>query len=352
MSKILKPLSAVYGLAVTARKAAYRRGWFATRKLARPVVSIGNLTVGGTGKTPLVEYVADLLAKRGLKPGILTRGYGRRSKADLISVEPAEKRSPDPHEIGDEPALLGRKLPQVPMVVGADRFRGGQLAEEKFGVDVHILDDGFQRLSIARDLDIVVLDATRNLSKQSLLPAGRLREPVEALKRAQIIVISRVELADPKRVEDLARQINPDAKIFHAETKLGGLADVKTGRAHPTNEVQEEPIFAFCGVGNPGAFFVNLSQWGFKVAGTATYPDHHVYTKHEFAMMVLALKRPAGSRGVNYVLTTEKDAQNLPLQEYEGEIPILACVIRSEILEAEAFESAVMERLKPAKVNV
>jgi len=350
VSKILKPLSAAFGVAVAARRAAYRRGWFATRKLARPVVSIGNLTVGGTGKTPLVEYVANLLVKRGLKPGILTRGYRRRNKADLIPVAPAEKRSPDPREVGDEPALLARKLPQVPMVVGANRFRAGQLAEEKFGVDVHILDDGFQRLSLARDLDIVVLDATRDLSKESLLPAGRLREPVDALKRAQIIVISRVELADAKRVEDLAKQINPHAKIFHARTKLCELVNVSTGRIYPSGAFEEEPVYAFCGIGNPGAFFADLSRWGFKVAGTASFSDHHLYAVREFALMVLELKHRKDAMGVNAILTTEKDALNLPLQEYEGEVPILACVIRSEIVEAEAFETTVMERWEPVKV--
>jgi tetraacyldisaccharide 4'-kinase len=344
------PLSAGFHAAVAMRAAAYRRGWFQTRKLGRPVLSVGNLTVGGTGKTPLVEYVADLLVKRGWKPGILTRGYRRRNKADLIPVEPAESRRPDPREIGDEPALLAHKLPRVPMVIGANRYRAGCLAEERFGVDVHILDDGFQHLALARDLDIVVLDATRNLASDALLPAGRLREPAEALVRAHVIVLSRVELANPKPVEDFAGRVNPQARIFHARTKLCELADVKTGRFHPLAEFQDRPVYAFCGVGNPGAFFSDLSQWGFKLAGTASFPDHHVYGRREFALLMLELKHSKEFKGVNFILTTEKDALNLPLQEYEEEVPILACVIRSEIEEAEAFEAALFERLKPAKV--
>ena len=140
--------------------------------------------------------------------------------------------------------------------------------------------------------------------------------------------------------------------VFHAKTKLCELVDVKSGRTHPLTEFQDKPIFAFCGVGNPGAFFADLSQWGFKVAGTASFPDHHVYDKREFALIVLELKHRKGSPGVNAILTTEKDAQNLPLKEYEGEVPILACVIRSEVADAEAFEAALFERLKPAKVTV
>lgn len=334
------------------RATAYRRGWLRSRKLARPVLSIGNLTVGGTGKTPLVECVANLLLKRGVKPGILTRGYRRRNKAALIAVEPAANRLPDPGEIGDEPALLARKLPQVPIVVGADRYRAGRLAEERFGVEVHILDDGFQHLALARDVDIVVLDATRNISGGALLPAGRLREPVAALERAHLVVLSRVELADPKPVEALAQNIKPQAKIFHARTKLCGLVNVFTGRIYPASAFEGEPAYAFCGIGNPGAFFADLNRWGFKLAGTASFPDHHAYNNREFALMVLEMRPRKGSPGVAAILTTEKDAMNLPLKAYEGEVPILACVIRAEIEEGEAFEAALLERITPAKVSV
>ncbi len=315
------------------------------------MVSIGNLTVGGPGKTPLVEYVAGLPPKHGWKPGILTRGYRRRNKSELIPVGPAANRRPDPRDIGDEPALLARKLPQVPIVVGANRYRAGRLAEDRFAVDIHILDDGFQHRALARDLDIVVLDATRNLEKESLLPAGRLREPVTALARAEIIVLTRVELADPKPMEEFVRRINPQAGIFHARTRLCELVDVAKGRVYPSNAFQDEPVYAFCGLGNPGAFFADLSQWGFKVAGTASFPDHHVYSDRELALMLLELRHRKDKPGVNVILTTEKDGVNLPWQKYEGPVPILACVVRTEIDEAEAFESALFERILPAKVS-
>jgi tetraacyldisaccharide 4'-kinase len=334
------------------RSAAYHHGWLKTRKLKRPVISIGNLTVGGTGKTPLVEYVTDLLVKRGFKPAILTRGYRRRNQADLIPIEPAEERSPDAREIGDEPALLARKLPQVPMVVAANRYRAGCLAEDRFGADIHILDDGFQHLALARDLDIVVMDATRDLSREAMLPAGRLRETVGALKRANIIVLTRTELANPDRAEQFARSINPQARIFHARTELRELVDVVQGHGYPAANFQEKPAYAFCGIGNPAAFFADLGRWGFRVVGQAAFPDHHLYGKREFAMILLALKKSQGLLGAEIILTTGKDAQNLPLKDYEEEIPILACSIRCEITEAADFEAAVLERFKPAKVKV
>ncbi|HET7839958.1 MAG TPA: tetraacyldisaccharide 4'-kinase, partial [Terriglobia bacterium] len=305
------PLSAVYRLAAGLRSSAYRHGLFKSRKLLRPVISIGNLTVGGTGKTPLVEYVASLPAKHGWKAAILTRGYRRSNRTAMITIDPEANRRIDPRKIGDEPALLASKLPQIPIVVGANRYRGGRFAEEHYGVDIHILDDGFQHFALKREVDVVVLDATRKLEKEKLLPAGRLREPVAALQRAQIIVLTRVELADPGPVEEFARRINPQARIFRARTKLCELVNVFTGRRHPPGDFHEEPAYAFCGVGNPGAFFADLSQWGFKLAGTASFADHHVYSKREFAMMMLSLKRPEGSTGVKVILTTEKDAQNL-----------------------------------------
>src|SRR5207245_1651713 len=139
-SKILAPLAAGFGLGVALWAAAYRRGWLKTRRLNRPVVSVGNLTVGGTGKTPLVEFLAKCLLKRGRKPAILTRGYGRRDSGRILALEPRPGRVADPGEVGDEPALLARALRGVPIIVGADRYQAGRLAEERFDVDVHLLD--------------------------------------------------------------------------------------------------------------------------------------------------------------------------------------------------------------------
>jgi tetraacyldisaccharide 4'-kinase len=349
VSRIRMPLAAGYRLGTTLRRVAYRRGWLKTSRLNRPVISVGNLTAGGTGKTPLVAYVAELLHKHGLKPAILTRGYKRQSTQKLIAVEPAAERAPDPRAIGDEPALLARKLPQVPIVVSADRYRAGCLAESRFHVDAHILDDGFQHWALARDVDIVVLDVTQNLSTAQLLPAGRLREPLEALQRAGMIVLSRTELADPAPLESLARRIAPQAKVFHAATQLCELVDVNSGRTYSPSAHQGEQVYAFCGIGNPKAFFDDLKAWGFSVAGQRSFGDHHRYVEGDQVHFMKAYKSLPGLKAV---VTTEKDAQNLR-NVFRGtsEIPVLACTIRTELREAEAFAAELLERLRLAKAN-
>ena len=343
------PLAAGYKLVTALRGTAYRRGLLKTRRLSRPVVSVGNLTAGGTGKTPLVAYVAELLVKRGLKPSILTRGYRRQSTEKLIAVEPAAERAPDARQIGDEPALLARKLPQVPIIVSADRYRAGRMAESRFNADVHILDDGFQHWALAREVDIVVLDVTQNLSRARLLPVGRLREPLEALQRAGMIILSRTELADPAPVESLVRKIAPQAKVFHAATRLCELVDVNSGRIYPAGAYQGEPVYAFCGIGNPQAFFDDLKAWGFSVAGQRTFRDHHRYGAMDQRHLTLAVRELPGLRAC---FTTEKDAQNLrDVFRGTSEIPVLSCTIRAEVREAEAFESELDEQLRLAKAT-
>jgi tetraacyldisaccharide 4'-kinase len=333
-------------MGVALRTAAYRRGWLATRRLNKPVVSVGNLSVGGTGKTPFVAYLADVLMRRGLKPAILTRGYGRRKGAKLVTIAPGANREPDPREVGDEPALLARKLPDVPIVVCADRYHGGLLAEEKFGIDVHILDDGFQHFALARDVDIVLLDATQELSDRGLLPAGKLREPLSALARAHSIVLTRSELADSSSAGASVQSINPKAGIFHCDTALRGLLNISSGESKPIEQARTLPAYAFCGIGNPSAFFADLRKWEFSVVGEEAFPDHYVYRIEDLAR----LEKRALSSGATVLLTTEKDM--LKLQSLGApDIPILACKIQVEIRERNTFEGVLFERLSTVKVS-
>jgi tetraacyldisaccharide 4'-kinase len=342
MGLFLRPVAAGFGWGVALRRMAYRRGWFRVRRLATPVVSIGNLTVGGTGKTPLLAFTARKLAARGWKPGILTRGYGRQSPSPCVVLEPAPGRQPDPRESGDEPALLARKLPTVPIVVSADRHKGGRLAEERFPVDVLLLDDGFQHLALARDVDIVLVDATEEYSAQSLLPAGRLREPYSALERAHLIVLTRLELGAAPGLEDFVRGMNPRAKVFHCSTRLSGLRDISSGENIPLESVLARPVAAFCGVGNPEAFFADLTKWGFHPVDQMRFGDHHVYDRKD----VEWLARRAHEKHARAMITTEKDAMNLP-SRLESQIPILSCGIEAEIEEPAAFVEAIVSRLGP-----
>lgn len=337
------PLAVGFRLGVAARRAAYRRGWLETRRLNRPVVSVGNLTAGGTGKTPLVAYIARRLLARGFRPAILTRGYGRSGGAKAIALDPGRERNASPRELGDEPALLARMLPEVPIVVCADRYRGGQLAEERFDVDVHLLDDGFQHWALARDVDIVTLDVTQRLSDRELLPAGRQREPCSALTRADLIVLTRTELGDSHSVENQIREIHPNVALFHCRTSLRSLVDLATHRDHAPGAFQGRPVVAVCGIGNPGAFLADLKRWGFSVVRQHSFRDHHVYTVEELTAVIMdSLKG-----GAKALVTTEKDAMNLP--PGGGEFPILACVTDVALDEAEAFEAELLARIEAAK---
>lgn len=344
MTRWLWPMAWGFQLGVALRGAAYRRGWFKARRLGRPVVSVGNLTVGGTGKTPLVALIARWLVDRGWKPAILTRGYRRRAKCELVALAPAPQRSPDPSHVGDEPALLARLLPEVPIVICPDRYQAGRVAEERFGADVHLLDDGFQHFALARDVDVVVLDAAQPLADEALLPSGRLREPCAALARADFVVLTRTELADASGLEDFVRRINPRIRAFRSVTALCGLREAARGELRPEEGLRDQRVAAFCGIGNPSAFFADLRRWGFSVVMQKAFPDHHAYTESELRR----LGERAIKTGATALLTTEKDVMNFPIR-WQCEFPILACLTRTEVLEAEAFEAALLSSLEAAR---
>jgi tetraacyldisaccharide 4'-kinase len=343
VNPLLLPFSAGFRFGVALRLTGYKRGWFKIRRLARPVVSVGNLTVGGTGKTPLVVCVANILLRRGWKPSILTRGYGRGSKAEMIVLAPGAGRRANAQEIGDEPALLARALPDAPLVMCADRFRGGQAAEERFQVNAHILDDGFQHLALARDVDLLALDATQTISDRHLLPAGRQREPLSALRRAQIVVLTRTDSTDPQPLEELVLKVHPAAKVFRSRTKLLGWTDALSGEGISTEGIRTQKVAAFCGIGNPRAFFADLRRWGFSLVAEDAFPDHHVYTGEEIQQLVAE----AHKNGAAALLTTQKDAVKFS-REWTPQLPILACEIETQILDAEDFERTLLTYLEKA----
>jgi tetraacyldisaccharide 4'-kinase len=330
---VLQPLAMGFRAGVSLRHAAYRYGWLRTRRLNRPVISVGNLSVGGTGKTPMVAFIAEALLRRGWKPGILTRGYGRRHGTEVIAVEPGAGRAADPRLAGDEPAMLAARLLEVPLVIAGDRYRAGIEAEERFGVNVHVLDDGFQHLALARDLDVVLLEVTRDYSRASLLPAGPLREPLASLARAQAVVLTRRELGDPLPLEEEVRRINPEVKMFQSTTRLRKLVDASSGNERAAEVLVGKPLGAFCGIGNPQAFFQDLQRWGFSTVAETAFPDHHAYRNRELVEQA----RRAIEAGATALLTTEKDVMNLP-REWKSPVPFLACVTEIKVEPATAFD--------------
>lgn len=318
-SLILPPLSTLYGAVTRGRLALYRRGTFRTTKLERPVISVGNITAGGTGKTPLVEWVAKTVANTGKKVCILTRGYGRENPQQQVAVSDGSTVLATPAESGDEPYLLANNLlaknliGSVAVISNADRVSAGRYAIENFNTDCFVLDDGFQHLRLARDLNIVTIDATNPWGGGKLLPHGRLREPLSGLIRADCVVLTRCDQVES--VETIRTQITDF---------IGGPTFVSSMRAVNTL-VTTGPVAAFCAVGNPGSVFAQLRKHGYELAIEKAFTDHHSYTQKDVDELVAAATR-AGAKGL---VTTAKDAVklralsfSLPWHVFEIEIEI------------------------------
>lgn len=320
----LWPLAVVYGLAARLRTDLYRRGICTHKRLGGTVLSVGNLTVGGTGKTPMVLWLAEKLIAEGHRPAILTRGYRGGTHRDARGL-PAS----------DEAALLRERLgARAQLGVGKDRYESGRTLE-RHGAMWFILDDGFQHLALARDADIVLLDASDPFGGGKLLPAGGLREPRSALARADVVVITRAERAPA--VEELVRRFTR-APIFYAQTELEAVLRVPALAVEwPLADRAAARLFAFCGIGNPPAFFDDLRRWGFTVAGERRFGDHHRYSSAEVA----ALERAADSAGADAMICTEKDVFNLR-DAVPGRLPVYACRIRLAIADAGGFWSAIL----------
>src|SRR5215203_2139503 len=245
-SIVLPPLSMLYGAVTRTRQSLYRRGTFHTTKLDRPVISVGNITTGGTGKTPLVEWVARTVAAQGKKVCILTRGYGRKNPHLQVIVSDGYGVLAAPNDAGDEPYLLATKLSGLAAVISsADRIAAGQEAIKDFGVDCFVLDDGFQHLRLARDLNIVTIDATNPWGGGKLLPHGRLRETLDGLGRADCVVITRCDrVADLDTLRSEIRRLTGGRPIFHSQMRTLRVTSLKNGLETLT---PPDRVAAFCG---------------------------------------------------------------------------------------------------------
>jgi tetraacyldisaccharide 4'-kinase len=312
-SLVLPPLSTLYGVVTRARLAAYERGLLSVSKLSAPVISIGNITSGGTGKTPLVEWLARALASEGRKVCILTRGYGRaKPKTPTLVSDGAAILTNEP-EAGDEPFLLAQNLRGIAAVISdADRVNAGQWALKELEADVLVLDDGFQHLRLARDLDIVAIDSTDPWGGGHLLPYGRLREPLTSLGRADATVLTRVEQAnDLGSIKKNLQRFSRDCPMFPSRmltTRLKSLGDEQTDVSSPIQSGA-----AFCAIGNPQSFFNHLRREGHGLVFSQTFPDHHIYDQRDVDLLIREAKR----RGAKSLITTAKDAVKLGLLVFE-----------------------------------
>jgi tetraacyldisaccharide 4'-kinase len=319
---LLSPFSFLYGLVVTIRTWLYDQGWLKQKRLKGAVISVGNLTVGGTGKTPFVIWLAEKLLEQGQRVAILSRGYhGTAGSSDEVEL------------------MRSRLQDRVLFGVGKNRFAEGHRVESAQAIDVFLLDDGFQHLQLARDLDIVLMDASRSIGGQALLPAGPMRERMSALTRAGIIVFTRtVDTAGAK--EAIQRLWN--LPVFAASTCLLGFRQLGgEGSLLSTPELGVGPFFAFCGVGNPGAFLRDLQRWGVPLADHFFFADHHRYTPGD----VYTIEAAAAQRGAKALITTEKDFWNLSAVKFSV-LPVYISIIDLEIVGESEFMAAVNRELQ------
>jgi tetraacyldisaccharide 4'-kinase len=292
-------LSHVYGATVSWRRRWYARDPARARRLGRPVVSVGNLRVGGSGKTPVVAHLARLLVARGERPAILTRGYGRtRPQAGVTVVSDGVRVRADIASAGDEPLMLARALPGVPVLVGADRFQSGEHAEREYGVTVHLLDDGFQHLRLWRTVDLLLADET-DLGDR-VLPAGRLREPLANAAVADAVLVT---TADPSAVDRVGTALGVRPR-FQAVRRV--QLPVTLAR-QPMDLARGARVLALSGIARPERFHADLAAAGWTVADVVVFRDHHPFSAADLVRVAAA----ARACGATAVLTTEKDAIRL-----------------------------------------
>jgi tetraacyldisaccharide 4'-kinase len=313
----LWPLSVLYGQIVALRAALYVRGTLRQKRLNRPVISVGNLTVGGTGKTPVVIWLAERFLAEGKRVGILSRGYKGAG------------------ETSDEIELMNYRLKNRPVFgVGANRFANGKRLEAD--VDLFLLDDGFQHLQLARDADILLLDASQPLARQKMLPTGRLRESVSAMTRADILIFTRTETVPGTNAAIERFQNFP---VFSAATRLIGLRRLGTA-VLTVDQIAPGPFYVFCGIGNPKAFFRDLRNWKIPVAAQSEFADHHRYDQRDARELQVAAK----NAGAKALLTTEKDAQNLADVNF-SEFPVYVTVIDLDIAKSETLLNLLRDKM-------
>ena len=324
---LLRLVSVFYSFALGTRAWLYRQNIFQTRRLDRRVISIGNLTLGGTGKTPMVMMVAGTLLRAGFKPAILSRGYGGHSTQPVNVVNDGVHTLLLPEAVGDEPVMIARRLKTVPVLTGRSRYETGKYAIEHFGADVLILDDGYQHLALHRDLNILLCDDTRPFGNGVVFPAGELREPLGALQRADVICRTRCrEENNRDRIDACNARSVP---VIKTGLRVQAVIELKTGEEAGIATVQRQPAAAFCGIAHPLDFFRTLEQVPVEIVNQNYFPDHHNYSADELK----SIENRAKQAGAKLMVTTEKDA--VKFKNHEFDLPVYAVRVELEIIEGE-----------------
>lgn len=322
---LLRPASYLYGGLLWTRSLLYRQGFFPVVRLPLPVISVGNITVGGTGKTPFTEFLVKFLTRNGKKVAILSRGYGGTNG------------------MNDEAKEFREKLPGVPILLGKDRVANARMAIEKFHPQCLILDDGFQHLKIARDLDIVIIDSLEPFGTGNLIPAGTLREPMSSLRRAGLFVLSKTNLCAPGELQKIKaglRALDSSTPIIETVHHPLYLEDMKGNRLE-TSHLNRKRILAFCGLGSPTSFEKTLRLLGANLVGFKRFPDHHLYSpEEEKGLMAETLRQKA-----DFIVTTNKD--RVKLQEKDWPTPLFSLRIEIRITQSQGALIDALRRILP-----
>jgi len=326
LPSLLMPAAWGCRLGVGVRNRLYDTGVLPVKRPSVPCISIGNLVVGGTGKTPVTKWVSRVLERAGLSPAVISRGYGGERKGPEVVVPGAGAA----RLYGDEPVMLAREQPGVPVVVGRDRWEAGMKAAESCGAKVLVADDAFQHRRLGRDLDVVVVDAARLFGNGRIFPGGPLREPAAALARADVVFLSRVAAAGEALAERraLLASLAPAAEFVESDIVPSGWR-LFSPRGMEVSGPPEGGVFAFCGLANSGAFNQTLEEAGCRISGGKSYPDHYRYGPGDLD----ALARAAERSGAAAAVTTAKDA--VRIESWPGRVPLLVLDVELRIVAGE-----------------
>jgi tetraacyldisaccharide 4'-kinase len=342
LSAGLAPFGALYGLGWWVREILPR----SPARLPACVISVGNLTVGGTGKTPVTAEAARILHAAGISVAVLSRGYGRRDEAALVVVSDGRRVLADAAEAGDEPVMLARQLSGVPVIACADRALAGRTAVARFGAAALVLDDAFQNRRVVKDLEIVTVDGRRPFGNGRMLPAGPLRMPKAALARADWVILTKLGPDDdggPAR--GILRALAPRAEFLGARTTAVGLRDLGTGKTLPLDALRRRRVAALCALAEPLAFTRLLEAEGMEVVDRFCFPDHHAYAPEDLARVCARVS------SVEALVTTEKDAVKLEPAWLRDGPPVLSLVTRLAIDAPERLEKALRGAVERAPVG-
>ena len=319
------PLSLIYGLLIFIRNKFYDWEWFPVSKFDIPIISVGNITVGGSGKTPLVMYIATLLKKNGENPGIVSRGYGRKSQG-IILVHDGKKLCTSVENAGDEPYLMASILQNIPIAVSEKRSSAIKELIDYYSVNIILLDDGYQHRSVFRDLDLITISANDKPMNYKLLPWGKLREPLKNVSRADFAIFTKTDNYNPPQNFSIIKPHLKDHPIYCTQQSI--LMKYDTSGYHKSLPPTQE-LFAFCGIGEPKSFFKSIGELELKIGGRRIFKDHQDYTK----LVIKELTAQKNSSKCNAIITTEKDLVKLPdkfLEKFEIYVIKVEMEIESE----------------------